>query len=55
MYRINSVISYKQRFYNKVVQNNFDNPDRILELLSKQKQPIDKQVLLFNLPEVLRA
>ena len=42
-------------FYNKVVQNNFDNPDRILELLSKQKQPIDKHILLFNLPEVLRA
>ena len=42
-------------FYEKVVNNNFDNPDKIMKLLNQNDKPIDKHILLFNLPEVLRA
>jgi len=42
-------------FYEKVVSNNFDNPDQIMKLLNQNDKPIDKHILLFNLPEVLRA
>ena len=42
-------------FYEKVVSNNFDNPDKIMKLLNQNDKPIDKHILLFNLPEVLRA
>jgi len=38
-----------------VVSNNFDNPDKIMKLLDQNQKPIDKHILLFNLPEVLRA
>ena len=42
-------------FYEKVVNKNFDNPDKILDILNKKAQPEDKHVLLFNLPEVLKS
>ena len=42
-------------FYEKVVMNNFDNPDKLLKLLKQNEKTIDKHILLFNLPEVLRA
>ncbi len=42
-------------FYEKVVNNNFDNPGKILKLINQNQKPIDKHILLFNLPEVLRA
>jgi len=42
-------------FYEKVVNNNFDNPGNIMNILNKKQKPIDKHILLFNLPEVLRA
>ena len=42
-------------FYEKVVNNNFDNPGSIMNTLNKKQKPIEKHILLFNLPEVLRA
>jgi len=42
-------------FYEKVVNNNFDNPENIMKILNKNQKPIDKHILLFNLPQVLRA
>ena len=42
-------------FLEKVVINNFDNPEKILKVLNKNEKTIDKHILLFNLPEVLRA
>tara|TARA_B100000131_G_C18116393_1_gene611444 strand:- start:977 stop:2419 length:1443 start_codon:yes stop_codon:yes gene_type:complete len=42
-------------FFEKVVTNNFDNPDKIIKLLNQNDKPIDRHILLFNLPEVLRA
>tara|TARA_B100001123_G_scaffold377042_1_gene444201 strand:- start:278 stop:1714 length:1437 start_codon:yes stop_codon:yes gene_type:complete len=42
-------------FYEKVVNNNFDNPEKIMSILSQNQKPIDKHILLFNLPEALRA
>jgi hypothetical protein len=37
------------------VKNNFDNPDKILRILSKAKNEEEKHMILFNLPEVLKA
>ena len=42
-------------FYNKIVQKNFDNSDKILEYINKKDKPSDKQTLLFNHPEFLKA
>ena len=42
-------------FYEKVVNNNFDNPGNIMNILNKKQKPIEKHILLFNLPEALRA
>ena len=42
-------------FFEKVVTNNFDNPEKIMKILNKNEKTIDKHILLFNLPEVLRA
>ena len=42
-------------FFEKVVANNFDNPEKIMKILNKNEKTIDKHILLFNLPEVLRA
>ncbi len=42
-------------FFEKVVNQNFDNPDRIMKLLEQNEKPIDRHILLFNLPEVFRA
>ena len=42
-------------FYNKIVQKNFDNPEKIMKYLNKKNNPSDKQVLLFNHPEFLKA
>ena len=41
--------------HEKIIQQNFDNPDKILKIVSKAKSNRDKHVILFNLPEVLRA
>ena len=42
-------------FFEKVVNKNFDNPDKILKILKQNEKPIDRHILLFNLPEVFRA
>ena len=42
-------------FFEKVVDKNFDNPDKIMKLLNQNEKPIDRHILLFNLPEVFRA
>ena len=41
--------------YEKIVSNNFDKPETILDLLSKRDRLIDKHTLLFNSPEMLKA
>ena len=38
-----------------VVEKNFDNSDKIMSILNQNEKTIDKHILLFNLPEVLRA
>ena len=42
-------------FYDKIIQKNFDNSDKILEYINKKDKPSDKQTLLFNHPEFLKA
>ena len=41
--------------HEKIVRTNFDNPDKILKILSKAKTNEEKHIILFNLPEVLKA
>ena len=41
--------------HEKIVLNNFDEPDKILKILSKNKVNRQKHVVLFNLPEILKA
>ena len=42
-------------FYEKIVNKNFDNPEKILKYLEKTNKLYEKQILLFNHPEFLRA
>ena len=42
-------------FYEKMIRKNFDNPNEILKFLKKKNQPEDRHILLFNLPEALKA
>jgi hypothetical protein len=48
-------IKVDQYIHEKIIYNNFDNPDKILKILSKAKSNEEKHMILFNLPEVLRA
>ena len=41
--------------HEKIIRTNFDNPDKILKIVSKAKSNEEKHMILFNLPEVLRA
>jgi uncharacterized protein (DUF1800 family) len=41
--------------HEKIVLKNFDNPDQILKILSKNKVNRQKHTVLFNLPETLKA
>jgi uncharacterized protein (DUF1800 family) len=43
------------KIHEKIIQTNFDNPDKILKTVSKAKSNEEKHMILFNLPEVLRA
>ena len=43
------------KIHEKIIQTNFDNPDKILKIVSKAKSNEEKHVILFNLPEALRA
>ena len=46
---------YDDTIHEKIVRTNFDNPDKILKILSKAKSNEEKHMILFNLPVVLRA
>ena len=39
----------------KSLETNFDNPDKILKIVAKAKSNEEKHMILFNLPEVLKA
>ncbi len=41
--------------HERIVLKNFDNPDQILKILSKNKVNRQKYTVLFNLPETLKA
>jgi uncharacterized protein (DUF1800 family) len=41
--------------HEKIIRTNFDNPDKILKTVSRAKSNEEKHMILFNLPEVLRA
>ena len=41
--------------FGEMIDKNFDNPDKIMKLLNQNEKPIDRHILLFNLPEVFRA
>jgi uncharacterized protein (DUF1800 family) len=53
--KLNSKDKYDLTLHERIVKNNFDNPDRILKILSKAKNEEEKHMILFNLPEVLKA
>ena len=42
-------------FYQSIVAKNFDNPDKIMKYLNQKSRIIEKQTLLFNHPEFLKA
>ena len=46
-----------EEFYEKIVKNNFDNPEKILKYLNDKSnyKLYDKHTLLFNHPEFLKA
>ena len=48
-------IQLDENIHEKIIRNNFDNPDKILKIVSKAKTNEEKHILLFNLPEVLKA
>jgi uncharacterized protein (DUF1800 family) len=41
--------------HEKIIRANFDNSDKILKIVAKAKSNEEKHMILFNLPEVLRA
>ena len=43
------------KIHEKIIQTNFDNPDKILKIVSKARSNEEKHMILFNLPEVLKA
>jgi hypothetical protein len=53
MYKITDQLDLK--IHEKIIQTNFDNPDKILKIVSKAKSNEEKHMILFNLPEVLKA
>ena len=54
-HRYNLEDQIDDNIHEKIVRNNFDNPDKILKILSKALSNEEKHMILFNLPEVLRA
>ena len=52
-YNINDQLD--NNIHEKIIRTNFDNPDKILKIVSKGKSNEEKHMILFNLPEVLRA
>ena len=61
MYAKEAFFKYKikdqldDKIHEKIIRTNFDNPDKILKIVSKAKSNEEKHMILFNLPEVLRA
>ena len=52
-YKLNDQID--DTIHEKIIRTNFDNPDKIIKIVSKAKSNEEKHMILFNLPEVLRA
>ena len=44
-----------EKYYQNIIEKNFDNPDKIIKYLSQKNRIVEKQTLLFNHPEFLRA
>ena len=42
-------------YYVKMVENNFDNPSKIMKYLNQKNRSVEKHTLLFNHPEFLKA
>ena len=51
----NTNITYNSEFFERVVLNNFDKPDKLLKLLSNSLSYSDQFVLFANSPEVMRS
>ncbi len=43
------------KIHEKIIRTNFDNPDKILKIVSRAKSNEEKHMILFNLPEALKA
>ncbi len=54
-HKFNTQDMLDDNIHEKIIRNNFDNPDKILKIVSKAKTNEEKHILLFNLPEVLKA
>ena len=54
-YLFNKPKNNNNEFFHKIVEKNFDNPKKIMSYLNKKNNLSDKQVLLFNHPEFLKA
>ena len=52
-YNVDDQIS--DNIHEKIITNNFDNSDEILNIVSRAKTNEEKHIILFNLPEVLKA
>ena len=61
MYAKEAFHQYKVRdqidntIHERIIRTNFDNPDKILKIVSKARTNEEKHMILFNLPEVLKA
>ena len=44
-----------EMYYQNIVEKNFDNPDKIMKYLNQKSRIVEKQTLLFNHPEFLKA
>ena len=42
-------------YYQNIVEKNFDNPGKIMKYLNQKSRIVEKQTLLFNHPEFLKA
>ena len=45
----------KKEYYEKIIEKNFDNPDKIMKYLNQKNRSVEKHTLLFNHPEFLKA
>ena len=54
-HRFNIDDQIDDNLHEKIVLKNFDNADKIFKILSKSKSNEEKHIVLFNLPEALKA